>query len=151
MINMIIKKEVQNYLYSRNYNDMKIKIKRNKNNNEDNLLPLVNIIFLLLIFFMLAGVIAKQKEMHDINLASAVIEEYIEQDKNILFINSVGEIVFNDIPIAFSELDDKLKSTKDKNIIIAADKNVTTGKLNKVLIQLSKNKITNVTLLTNEK
>ena len=151
MINMIIKKEVQNYLYSRNYNDMKIKIKRNKTNNEDNLLPLVNIIFLLLIFFMLAGVIAKQKEMHDINLASAVIEEYIEQDKNILFINSVGEIVFNDIPIAFSELDDKLKSIKDKNIIIAADKNVTTGKLNKVLIQLSKNKITNVTLLTNEK
>ena len=148
---MIIKKEVQNYLYSRNYNDMKIKIKRNKTNNEDNLLPLVNIIFLLLIFFMLAGVIAKQKEMHNINLASAVIEEYIEQDKNILFINSVGEIVFNDIPIAFSELDDKLKSIKDKNIIIAADKNVTTGKLNKVLIQLSKNKITNVTLLTNEK
>ena len=148
---MIIKKEVQNYLFSRNYNDMKIKIKRNKTNNEDNLLPLVNIIFLLLIFFMLAGVIAKQKEMHDINLASAVIEEYIEQDKNILFINSVGEIVFNDIPIAFSELDDKLKSTKDKNIIIAADKNVTTGKLNKVLIQLSKNKITNVTLLSNEK
>jgi biopolymer transport protein ExbD len=130
---------------------MKIKIKRNKTNNEDNLLPLVNIIFLLLIFFMLAGVIAKQKEMHDINLASAVIEEYIEQDKNILFINSVGEIVFNDIPIAFSELDDKLKSIKDKNIIIAADKNVTTGKLNKVLIQLSKNKITNVTLLSNEK
>ena len=148
---MIIKKEVQNYLYSRNYNDMKIKIKRNKTNNEDNLLPLVNIIFLLLIFFMLAGVIAKQKEMHDINLASAVIEEYIEQDKNILFINSVGEIVFNDIPIAFSELDDKLKSIKDKNIIIAADKNVTTGKLNKVLIQLSKNKITNVTLLSNER
>jgi len=130
---------------------MKIKIKRNTTNNEDNLLPLVNIIFLLLIFFMLAGVIAKQKEMHDINLASAVIEEYIEQDKNILFINSVGEIVFNDIPIAFSELDDKLKSIKDKNIIIAADKNVTTGKLNKVLIQLSKNKITNVTLLSNEK
>ena len=130
---------------------MKIKIKRNKTNNEDNLLPLVNIIFLLLIFFMLAGVIAKQKEMHDINLASAVIEEYIEQDKNILFINSVGEIVFNDIPIAFSELDDKLKSIKDKNIIIAADKNVTTGKLNKVLIQLNKNKITNVTLLSNER
>ena len=148
---MIIKKEVQNYLYSRNYNGMKIKIKRNTTNNEDNLLPLVNIIFLLLIFFMLAGVIAKQKEMHDINLASAVIEEYIEQDKNILFINSVGEIVFNNIPISFSELDDKLKSIKDKKIIIAADKNVTTGKLNKVLIQLNKNKITNVTLLSNEK
>ena len=130
---------------------MKIKIKRNTTNNEDNLLPLVNIIFLLLIFFMLAGVIAKQKEMHDIDLASAVIEEYIEQDQNILFINSVGELVFNDVSIAFSELDDKLKSIKDNNIIIAADKNVTTGKLNKVLIQLNKNKISNITLLSDEK
>jgi len=32
---------------------MKMKIKKNNISNEDNLLPLVNIIFLLLIFFML--------------------------------------------------------------------------------------------------
>ena len=130
---------------------MKLKNKINKTYNDDNLLPLVNIIFLLLIFFMLAGVIAKQKEMYDIDLASAMIDEYVEKDKHILFIKSNGEIIFNDETITIKTLDEKLKSIDDKNIIIAADKLVTTGKLNNILIKLNKNKISNVTLLSNEK
>ena len=130
---------------------MKLKNKINKIYNDDNLLPLVNIIFLLLIFFMLAGVIAKQKEMYDVDLASAVIDDYIEKDKHILFIKSNGEIIFNDEAITIKTLDKKLKSIDDKNIIIAADKIVTTGKLNNILIKLNKNKISNVTLLSNEK
>ena len=130
---------------------MKLKNKINKIYNDDNLLPLVNIIFLLLIFFMLAGVIAKQKEMYDVDLASAVIDDYIEKDKHILFIKSNGEIIFNDEAITIKTLDEKLKSIDDKNIIIAADKLVTTGKLNNILIKLNKNKISSVTLLSNEK
>jgi biopolymer transport protein ExbD len=129
---------------------MKLKNKINKTYNDDNLLPLVNIIFLLLIFFMLAGVIAKQKEMYDVDLASAVIDDYIEKDKHILFIKSNGEIIFNDEAITIKTLDEKLKSIDDKNIIIAADKLVTTGKLNNILIKLNKNKISSVTLLSNE-
>jgi biopolymer transport protein ExbD len=130
---------------------MKLKNQINKIYNDDNLLPLVNIIFLLLIFFMLAGVIAKQKEMYDIDLASAVIDDYIEKDKHVLFIKSNGEIIFNDEAITIKTLDEKLKSIDDKNIIIAADKLVTTGKLNNILIKLNKNKISSVTLLSNEK
>ena len=130
---------------------MKLKNKINKIYSDDNLLPLVNIIFLLLIFFMLAGVIAKQKEMYDVDLASAVIDDYIEKDKHILFIKSNGEIIFNDETITIKTLDEKLKSIDDKNIIIAADKLVTTGKLNNILIKLNKNKISSVTLLSNEK
>ena len=130
---------------------MKLKNKINKTYNDDNLLPLVNIIFLLLIFFMLAGVIAKQKEMYDIDLASAVIDEYVEKDKHILFIKSNGEVIFNDEAITIKTLDEKLKLVDDKTITIAADKLVTTGKLNNILIKLNKNKISNVTLLSNEK
>ena len=130
---------------------MKLKNKINKTYNDDNLLPLVNIIVLLLIFFMLAGVIAKQKEMYDIDLASAVIDEYVEKDKNILFIKSNGEVIFNDEAITIKTLDEKLKLVDDKTITIAADKLVTTGKLNNILIKLNKNKISNVTLLSNEK
>ena len=130
---------------------MKIKNKKNIKNNEDNLLPLVNIIFLLLIFFMLAGVIAKQKEMYDVNLATAVIDKYSETENNILFIRSDDSIVFNDTILTTKSLGEKLKQLKDKDIIIAADKFVSTAKLNKVLIELNKNKISNVTLLTSEK
>jgi len=130
---------------------MKLKNKINKIYSDDNLLPLVNIIFLLLIFFMLAGVIAKQKEMYDVDLASAVIDDYIEKDKHILFIKSNGEIIFNNEAITIKTLDEKLKLIDDKTITIAADKLVTTGKLNNILIKLNKNKISNVTLLSNEK
>ena len=130
---------------------MKLKNKINKTYNDDNLLPLVNIIFLLLIFFMLAGVIAKQKEMYDIDLASAVIDEYVEKDKLILFIKSNGEVIFNDEAVTIKTLDKKLKLIDDKTITIAADKLVTTGKLNNILIKLNKNNISNVTLLSNEK
>ena len=66
---------------------MKLKILKPVATNDDNLLPLVNIIFLLLIFFMLAGVIAKQKDLYDVDLASATIEDYVEQNKNVLFIS----------------------------------------------------------------
>jgi biopolymer transport protein ExbD len=129
---------------------MKLKNKIIKTYNDDNLLPLVNIIFLLLIFFMLAGVIAKQKEMYDIDLASAVIDEYLEKDKHILFIKSNGQVIFNDEAITIKTLDEKLKLIDDKTITIAADKLVTTGKLNNILIKLNKNKISSVTLLSNE-
>ena len=130
---------------------MKIKNKINITHNDDNLLPLVNIIFLLLIFFMIAGVIAKQKEMYDVDLATAVIDKYSEAEDNILFIKSDNSIIFNDTIMTTKTLGDKLKQLKDKDIIIAADKFVSTSRLNKVLIELNKNKISNVTLLTNEK
>ena len=130
---------------------MKFKKTKNKISNDENLLPLVNIIFLLLIFFMLAGVIAKQKEMYDVDLATAVIDEYADEDNEIIFIKSDNTIIFNDVAITSESLGDKLENLKDKNIIIAADKNISTNTLNKVLIKLNKNQISNVRLLTNEK
>ncbi len=130
---------------------MKFKNTKNKISNDENLLPLVNIIFLLLIFFMLAGVIAKQKEMYDVDLATAVIDEYADEDNEIIFIKSDNTIIFNDVAITSQSLGNKLKDLKDKNIIIAADKNISTNMLNKVLIKLNKNQISNVRLLTNEK
>mgnify|MGYP001427535135 FL=1 len=129
---------------------MRIKTKKTVLNNEDNLLPLVNIIFLLLIFFMLAGVIAKQKELHNVNLASAIIEEYNEDNKNMLFINVDGSLTLNDQAIMESMLQEKLVSLKTKEIIIAADGSLDSSSLNKILLILSASQIKNVTLLSNE-
>ena len=128
---------------------MRIKIKQQIIKNEDNLLPLVNIIFLLLIFFMLAGVIVKQKELHNVDLASATIEEYIEKDKNTLFINADGSLTLNDQPIGESLLKEKLILLKTDNILIAADGSLDSSSLNKILLILSDSKIKNVTLLSN--
>ena len=128
---------------------MRMKIKNQIIKNEDNLLPLVNIIFLLLIFFMLAGVIAKQKELHNVNLASATIEEYVEKDKNTLFINADGTLTLNDQLVNESLLKEKLMILKTDNILIAADGSLDSSSLNKILLILSDSKVKNVTLLSN--
>ena len=118
--------------------------------NDDNLLPLVNIIFLLLIFFMLAGVIAKQKDLYDVDLASATIEDYVEQNKNVLFISKDGLLILNDIKIDKADLKNKLVQLKDKNILIAADGSLGSTQLNNILLILSDSDIKNVTLLSHK-
>ena len=75
---------------------MKLRSQNSINKNENNLLPLVNIIFLLLIFFMIAGVIQKQKELYDVDLGTATIDNYVEREINTLFIDNDGSLVFND-------------------------------------------------------
>lgn len=118
--------------------------------NDDNLLPLVNIIFLLLIFFMLAGVIAKQKDLYDVDLASATIEDYVEQNKNVLFISKDGLLILNDVKIDKADLKNKLVQIKDKNILIAADGSLGSTQLNNILLILSDSDIKNVTLLSHK-
>ena len=129
---------------------MKLKNLKPVVTNDDNLLPLVNIIFLLLIFFMLAGVIAKQKDLYDVDLASATIEDYVEQNKNVLFISKNGLLILNDIKIDKTDLKSKLGQLKDKNILIAADGSLGSTQLNNILLILSDSDIKNVTLLSHK-
>ena len=81
---------------------MKLPLNSNKKINDNNLLPLVNIIFLLLIFFMIAGVIQKQKELYNVDLGKATIDNYTEREINTLFINKDGSIILNDEDVSFS-------------------------------------------------
>jgi|TARA_B100000959_G_scaffold35932_1_gene34480 biopolymer transport protein ExbD len=118
---------------------------------DDNLLPLVNIIFLLLIFFMIAGVIQKQKELYDVQLASATIDEYVEKEMHTLFIDNDRSLVLNDKAVPSSNLSSELKKLgEEKNLIVAADSKLLTKDLNKILLILSKNKIENITLMMNK-
>ena len=118
---------------------------------DDNLLPLVNIIFLLLIFFMIAGVIQKQKELYDVQLASATIDEYVEKEMHTLFIDNDRSLILNDKAVPSSNLSTELKKLGEKkNLIVAADSKLLTEDLNKILLILSKNKIENITLMMNK-
>tara|TARA_Y100000992_G_scaffold13452_1_gene8000 strand:+ start:447 stop:842 length:396 start_codon:yes stop_codon:yes gene_type:complete len=129
---------------------MKLKTDYKKNINDDNLLPLVNIIFLLLIFFMLAGVIAKQKELHDVQLSVAQLDEYIEQGTNVLFIQKDGTIFVNNQIVNFSDLKRTILKLDKEELILAADAAIDSSGLQKVLLILTESKIKNITLITND-
>lgn len=128
---------------------MKLRITKSKIDNSDNLLPLVNIIFLLLIFFMMAGIIGKTKELNDISLATVTIEEYQENDQPVLFINKNGQLILNDTPVTLENLKNNLESISgEKKLLIAADGDLISKQLNDVLTELHDSKISKVTLIT---
>ena len=129
---------------------MKFTKKNIKQTNDDNLLPLVNIIFLLLIFFMIAGVIQKQKELYEVELGTAAIESYIDSDDKTIFIRKDGTIVFDGKGITDNELKTYLKEIEEKEkLVIAADGKITSDRLNKILLILTRENIERIILLTN--
>ena len=129
---------------------MKFTKKNIKPKNDDNLLPLVNIIFLLLIFFMIAGVVQKQKELYEVELGTAVIENYIDADDKTIFIRKDGTIVFDGKGISDNELKTYLKEIEEKEkLVIAADGKITSERLNKILLILTRENIERIILLTN--
>lgn len=129
---------------------MKFTKKNIKPKNDDNLLPLVNIIFLLLIFFMIAGVVQKQKELYEVELGTAVIENYIDSDDKTIFIRKDGTIVFDGRGISDNELKTYLKEIEEKEkLVIAADGKITSERLNKILLILTRENIERIVLLTN--
>tara|TARA_B110000008_G_C16904996_1_gene538365 strand:- start:705 stop:1100 length:396 start_codon:yes stop_codon:yes gene_type:complete len=131
---------------------VKIKTRKLNNNKDDNLLPLVNIIFLLLIFFMMVGIIERKKDLYDINLATVELEQYKEQNKNILFIKKDGSLIIDNDLIISENLQTTLESKNIKgDIIIAADSTLTSLELNKVLTKLHRSKIDQITLITLKK
>ncbi len=128
---------------------MKFTKKNIKQTNDDNLLPLVNIIFLLLIFFMIAGVIQKQKELYEVELGTAVIENYTDSDDKTIFIRKDGTIIFDGKGISDNELKAHLKKIKEKEkLVIAADGKITSERLNKILLILTRESIERIVLLT---
>ena len=129
---------------------MKFAKKNIKPKNDDNLLPLVNIIFLLLIFFMIAGVVQKQKELYEVELGTAVIENYIDADDKTIFIRKDGTIIFDGKGISDNELKTYLKGIEEKEkLVIAADGKITSERLNKILLILTRENIERIILLTN--
>ena len=130
---------------------MKLPLNRNKKINDNNLLPLVNIIFLLLIFFMIAGVIQKQKELYNVDLGKATIDNYTEREINTLFINKDGSIILNDEDVSFSVFEKTISQLNKKSeLLIAADKELTAAKLNRILLILNNQSIKKIFLMTSK-
>ena len=97
------------------------------------LIPMINLIFLLLIFFMLTGVI-KKKDILDIKRAESIhgVESKVLNDETLLSLNQDGKIYVNNI---LTELENLEKSIdfSNSNLVIDVDKRVKILEFNKLL------------------
>ena len=92
--------------------------------------PLIDVVFLLLIFFMLTSSYIFQPGIK-INLPKAVTSEVI-QEKNLIIAVSAEDLIYlNDKPTTLKELGRYLKSIVGKNqpLLIKADRSASLGKV----------------------
>ena len=127
---------------------MKLANRIKREYDDDSLLPLVNIIFLLLIFFMIAGVIEKRIIKDDIELPSADLTKFANKEITKIFVNKNNEYFINDELIEIGNINQYIKAIKKNEVVIIADKSLFINDINLLLIKLHENDIKNIKLLS---
>jgi biopolymer transport protein ExbD len=127
---------------------MKLITEKKREYDDDSLLPLVNIIFLLLIFFMIAGVIEKRITKDDIELPTADLERFEHAEITKIFINENNIFYVNSEIMDINKIPSYLKANKMNKVVIIADKKILVKDINPLLTKLYKNNIKNIKLLS---
>lgn len=123
-------------------------MKRSRKFKKDlNLIPMINIIFLLLVFFMLTGVIQKKNNINVERPQS--INSKIEKNKDfktsIILIKSSNKIFFEDKEVDYEFLKSKFENYNDKSkIVLEVDKNLSVQNFTQILSVFKKNKFNKV-------
>lgn len=128
---------------------MRLKIKDKREYDDDGLLPLVNIIFLLLIFFMIAGVIEKSIVKDNLELPSAELSRFENKEVTKIYIDKDNNYFLNDTVTRNENIIIYIKEKKIKEVILIADKSLLINDISKLLNNLYKNNIKNIKLLSN--
>ena len=127
---------------------MRLKNKSKRDYDDDGLLPLVNIIFLLLIFFMIVGVIEKNILKDNLELPKVTLNKFDNNDITKIFYDENKNIYLNDTPINLKDLRKKIKTSEIKDVVLIADKSLLVTDINIILFELKKNQINNIKLLS---
>ncbi|AXH08841.1 biopolymer transporter ExbD [Malaciobacter halophilus] len=116
------------------------------------LTPIIDVVFILLIFFIVTSVFKKDELALMLDLPSSQAKE-LEVNKEQIFIElSEDKLAIKGIEVSFISLEDNLKEVKNKTkpIVVRIDKNVKYERVVKVLDLLQKYDLTNLALITQE-
>lgn len=101
-----------------------------------NITSLIDVMFLLLIFFMVTSTFLDQPGMK-LELPSAESAEVARIEKLVLYISSDEEVVFNDQPVALDDLEETmlaaLSEIEERTLVLNADKSVQHGTVIRVM------------------
>ena len=127
---------------------MRLKNKVKRDYEDDGLLPLVNIIFLLLIFFMIVGVIEKNIVKDNLELPKVSLDKFENKEVTKIYFDGNKNIYLNDTLINLKQLRKEIKTSEIKDVVLIADKSLLVTDINTVLFELKQNEINNIRLLS---
>ena len=116
------------------------------------LTPVIDVIFILLIFFIVTSVFKKEELALILDLpASSAKEMKIEEEQVFIELNK-DKLAIKGIEVSFDSLEYNLKAIKNKEkaVIVRIDKKVEYERVVKVLDLLQKYNLKNLALVTNE-
>ena len=114
------------------------------------LTPLIDVVFILLIFFIVSSVFKKEELSLMLNLPSSHAQELEVEQKEVSIEISSDKIAVFGKEVSFEEFDNKLAeiTNKKKSIIVRIDKNVVYERIVRVLDNLQKYDLNNLSLVT---
>ena len=116
------------------------------------LTPVIDVVFILLIFFIVTSVFKKEELALMLDLPSSNAKE-MEVKKEQIFIElSENKLAIKGIEVSFMSLEENLKAitNKEDSVIVRIDKKVEYERVVKVLDLLQKYNLKNLALVTNE-
>jgi biopolymer transport protein ExbD len=128
--------------------------KRTREGANPDITPMIDVVFLLLIFFMVSTVFKKDEFALLLNLPTVTEGESAQdkQLKNIIIELSKEQVAFNNKKLTFEQLPGELKGLQDKKtaIELRIDKKVEYERVVKLLDMLKKFKLNNLNLITDK-
>tara|TARA_B100000674_G_scaffold441063_1_gene404406 strand:+ start:5438 stop:5860 length:423 start_codon:yes stop_codon:yes gene_type:complete len=118
-----------------------------------NILPMIDVLFAILLFFVLSSLILNQNRMIEINRPKTITNTMIEKDAVVVSIKKNGELLINNRPSNQKSLMSDLKILRQKDIttklLIDADKSIEYGDIFYIIEQAKLAKFNSVGLVTN--
>ena len=111
--------------------------------------PLVDVVFLLLIFFLVTSVFKKEELALLLNLPAGEQGERATTEKSATIQMDEERIAFNDRVVTLEELDKELAALPDKSVpvVVRIDRNVEYGRIVKLFDLLKKHGLNNLALI----
>ncbi|MDY0131471.1 MAG: biopolymer transporter ExbD [Desulforegulaceae bacterium] len=145
-----------NFIKGKYCPDNRVKVKKGKNKlrekikgknivNDLNLTPLLDMVFILLIFFVVTSSFIENHSI-DLNLPGASTGQSVGKEANFIVLNKNNQLFLNSKPVSYGEISLKINELEKKDLIISADKNVAAGKLIELIDFLRKNKISSISV-----
>ncbi|XOB62786.1 ExbD/TolR family protein [Campylobacterota bacterium DY0563] len=117
------------------------------------LTPVIDVVFILLIFFIVTSVFKKDELALMLNLPEADAKAIEIKDEQVYIELNENKIAIKGLEVNFISLEENLKLIKDKKsaIIVKIDKDTKYERITKVLDLLQKYNLNNLALVTSEK
>jgi biopolymer transport protein ExbD len=97
---------------------------------------------------MIVGVIEKSIVKDDLSLPKVELDKFDNDDTTKIFFDKNKFLYINEEKIDIKDISNKIKSLKSKEIILVADESILINEINTILLELQKNKINKIKLLT---